>query len=142
MSGVKEEPQASPPLRPASQPLRSVRSFSTNSRPALRAAGGRPRPGNDTTVTGMPVSPSTQVVRARPPEEGRPVSDSCRTVRRLEAQPLGRIDVVLRAIPATGTLVIEPALDRLTTPRAPHPPKRRPDPVQHVRLPLCPRTPH
>jgi hypothetical protein len=38
-----------------------VRSFSANSRPALRAACGRPpaalRPGNDTTVTGEPASP-------------------------------------------------------------------------------------
>jgi hypothetical protein len=37
----------------------SVRSFSTNSRPALRAAavGGRPRAGNDTTLTGRAASP-------------------------------------------------------------------------------------
>jgi hypothetical protein len=34
----------------------AVRSFSTNSRPALRAAacGGRPRAGDDATVTGEP----------------------------------------------------------------------------------------
>ena len=40
----------------------SVRSFSTNSRPALRAAasGGRPRAGSDTTVTAEPASPFTQ----------------------------------------------------------------------------------
>jgi len=38
-----------------------VRSFSSTSRPALRAAacGGRPRAGNDTTATGEPASPST-----------------------------------------------------------------------------------
>jgi hypothetical protein len=60
-----------------------------------------------------------------------PVSDRCRTLRRLVAQPHGRIDVLLRAIPATGTLVIEPVLGTPTTPGAPHPPKRRPDPVQH-----------
>jgi hypothetical protein len=38
-----------------------VRSFSTNSRPALRAAtsGGLPRAGNDTTVTGQRTSPYT-----------------------------------------------------------------------------------
>ena len=37
-----------------------VRSFSTNSRPALRAAacGGRPRAGSHTTVTGEPASPT------------------------------------------------------------------------------------
>jgi hypothetical protein len=36
-----------------------VRSFSTNSRPALRAAacGGRPRAGSDATATGEPASP-------------------------------------------------------------------------------------
>jgi hypothetical protein len=36
-----------------------VRSFSTNSRPALRAAacGGRPRAGSDTMVTGIPTNP-------------------------------------------------------------------------------------
>jgi hypothetical protein len=41
-----------------------VRSFSTNSRPALRAAayGGRPRAGSDTTVAGEPASPSMAVV--------------------------------------------------------------------------------
>jgi hypothetical protein len=35
------------------------RSFSTNSRPALRAAacGGRPRAGSDATVTGEPTAP-------------------------------------------------------------------------------------
>jgi hypothetical protein len=39
-----------------------VRNFSTNSRPALRAAacGGRPRAGNDTTGTEEPASPSRQ----------------------------------------------------------------------------------
>jgi len=39
-----------------------VRSFSTTSRPALRAAacGGRPRAGSDTTITAEPTSPSTQ----------------------------------------------------------------------------------
>ena len=38
-----------------------VRTFSTNSRPALRAAasGGRPRAGNDPTVTGEPALPFT-----------------------------------------------------------------------------------
>jgi hypothetical protein len=37
-----------------------VRSFSTNSRPALRAAasGGRPRAGTDTTVAQRPASPN------------------------------------------------------------------------------------
>src|SRR5215213_5845364 len=37
-----------------------VRTFSTDSRPALRAAacGGRPRAGSDATVTGVPASPS------------------------------------------------------------------------------------
>jgi hypothetical protein len=37
-----------------------VRSFSTNSRPALRAAacGGRPRAGSDTMVIGAPSHPA------------------------------------------------------------------------------------
>jgi hypothetical protein len=39
-----------------------VRSFSTTSRPALRAAasGGRPRAGNDTVRAGEPAPPSDQ----------------------------------------------------------------------------------
>jgi hypothetical protein len=39
-----------------------VRSFSTNSRPALRAAasGGRPRAGSDTTAPREPASPNAQ----------------------------------------------------------------------------------
>jgi hypothetical protein len=40
------------PACPASQPLSPVRSFSTNSRPALR-------PGSHTTATGEPAAPST-----------------------------------------------------------------------------------
>jgi hypothetical protein len=46
-----------------------VRSFSTNSRPALRAAacGGRPRAGSDTTATEEPASPAVTVKdRSRP----------------------------------------------------------------------------
>jgi hypothetical protein len=37
-----------------------VRNFSTNSRPALRAPPAALRPGNNTTVTGEPASPSAQ----------------------------------------------------------------------------------
>jgi hypothetical protein len=54
---VKEQ-HASVPLRRSRSFECLVRSFSTNSRPALRAASGRLRPGDDTTVTGVPASPS------------------------------------------------------------------------------------
>ena len=60
-----------------------------------------------------------------------PVSDSRRTLRRLIAQPPGRVDVLLRAIPARGMLVIEPVLGSPTTTRTPQPPKRGLDPVPH-----------
>jgi hypothetical protein len=44
-----------------------VRTFSSTSRPALRAAacGGRPRAGNDTTEIGEPAPPSTSGGTAR-----------------------------------------------------------------------------
>ena len=49
----------------------AVRTFSTNSRPARRAAasGGRPRAGSDTTGTGEPAPPSHQVTPPPPPPE-------------------------------------------------------------------------
>jgi hypothetical protein len=62
---------ASVPLRRVRAGELRVRTFSTNSRPALRAAacGGRPRAGSDTTVTGQLALPSmprgTAVDRAR-----------------------------------------------------------------------------
>jgi hypothetical protein len=45
--------------KPSKTTIVLVRTFSTNSRPALRAAacGGRPRAGSDTTATGEPASP-------------------------------------------------------------------------------------
>jgi hypothetical protein len=48
-----QERHAGVPLRRVRASVVRVRSFSTNSRPALRAAasGGRPRAGNDTTGT-------------------------------------------------------------------------------------------
>jgi hypothetical protein len=50
-----------------------VRSFSATSRPALRAASGRPRPGIDRLVAGEPDSPSTTapLTVARRPVENR-----------------------------------------------------------------------
>jgi hypothetical protein len=44
-----------------------VRTFSTGSRPALRAAacGGRPRAGNDAAATGELASPSHQMIPLR-----------------------------------------------------------------------------
>jgi hypothetical protein len=108
-----------------------VRSFSTNSRPAC----GRPpaaavlAPAATRRPPGHRRHPPPQVIRARPPEEGRSVSDS-RTVRRLVALPPGRLADLLVAIPARLTLILEPVLATPTT-RTPHPPKHRPDPLQH-----------
>ena len=51
-----------------------VRSFSTNSRPALRAPPAALRPGNDTTVTGEPASPCGPVAYRR--LQGEPQSYS------------------------------------------------------------------
>jgi len=65
-----------------------------------------------------------------------PVSHRRRTLRRLVAQPPGRLDVLLRAIPATGALVIEPALGSPATPRAQHPPSAALIRFSMVRLPL------
>jgi hypothetical protein len=111
------------------------RSFSTNSRPALRAAacGGRPRAGSDPTVTGAPASPSTPggTNLGRRRRKILPVSHRRRTGRRLIALPPGFLADLLGAIPASLTLILEPVLGSPTTPRAPHPPKRRPDLVQH-----------
>ena len=59
-SGTRGRQHARVPLRPAEQPLRSVRSFSTNSRPTLRAASGRPRAGSPMpAASGEPAPPST-----------------------------------------------------------------------------------
>jgi hypothetical protein len=58
--------------RPSSKAtIASVRSFSTNSRPALRAACGRPPAGDDTTGTGAPASPSPFLVSVASGEEPR-----------------------------------------------------------------------
>ena len=122
------------PLRPAEQPLRSVRTFSTNLRPALRAAacGGRPRAGSDPTVTGAPASPSTPggTNLGRRRRKILPVSHRRRTGRRLIALPPGFLADLLGAIPASLTLILEPVLASPTT-RTPKPPKRGLDPVQH-----------
>ena len=60
-----------------------VRSFSTPSRPALRAASGRLRPGNDTTVTGEPASPFRQGNRYRHRILGCSWSPAVRQMERL-----------------------------------------------------------
>jgi hypothetical protein len=108
------------------------RSFSTNSRPALRAASGRPPAPQRHDGHRHAASPSTSGRdEASPPGQAAGTSEAGISRRVSVAFPFGRIDVLLRAIPATGTLVIEPVLGSPTTPRAPHPSKRRPDPVQH-----------
>ena len=65
----RDAKHAGVPLRRVRAGEVRVRSFSTNSRPALRAAacGGRPRAGNDPTVTGEPTSPSPQLVPKQSP---------------------------------------------------------------------------
>jgi hypothetical protein len=62
-----------------------VRSFSTTSRPALRAAacGGRPRAGSDPTATGEPASPSRMARTHATPDEGC----SPPAVRRADPRP-------------------------------------------------------
>jgi hypothetical protein len=65
-----------------------VGSFSTTSRPVLRAAacGGRPRAGNDTTVIQRPASPNAAGWRsARGPRHFRQVSDGAVDSRSLGA---------------------------------------------------------
>ena len=108
------------------------RSFSTNSRPALR-------PGGDTGVTGVPASPSTRWYEPTPdqPHDLRSWGET----EGLRSSPPGRLNVLLRAIPAGRALVMEPALACPTT----TPPKPRPhrlDPVQHARPPLTPTVLH
>jgi ketosteroid isomerase-like protein len=57
-----------------------VRSSSTTSRPALRAAasGGRPRAGSDPTATGRPTSPSPSRVGSTNGDATRDVEADCR----------------------------------------------------------------
>jgi hypothetical protein len=68
-----------------------VRSFSTNSRPTLRAAasGGRPRAGSDTTVTGEPASRSRhgEPKQSRPPWRVQIAQTSCQPAFALIALP-------------------------------------------------------
>jgi hypothetical protein len=61
--GEREQQHASVPLRRVHAGEVCRRCFSTNSRPALRAAacGGRPRAGSATTATREPASPSNRV---------------------------------------------------------------------------------
>jgi hypothetical protein len=120
-------------------PALLVRSFPTTSRPALRAAGGRPpaRRRHDghrgTSRTSTPRG-TNHVAGERP----SPTSDSCRTLRRLVALPPGRLPDPLGAIPGSLTRIMEPVFASPTTTRTPDTPERGPDPVQHGRLPLRP----
>src|SRR5215207_9199289 len=75
-----------PTRRSSKATIALVRSFSTNSRPALRAAacGGRPRAGSDTTATPEPASPCPQQVAMSDGEAG---ADTLVLVRSGEAVP-------------------------------------------------------
>jgi hypothetical protein len=120
-------------------PALLVRSFPTTSRPALRAAGGRPpaRRRHDghrgTSRTSTPRG-TNHVAGERP----SPTSDSRWTLRRLVALPPGRLPDPLGAIPGSLTRIMEPVFASPTTTRTPNTPERGPDPVQHGRLPLRP----
>jgi len=93
-----------PPLDPSSKAtIESVRTFSTSSRPALRAAacGGRPRAGNDMTVTERPASPNAVGWgSAQGPRHFRPVSDGRPWTHRALASAL----VVRRSVRSSGSM--------------------------------------
>jgi hypothetical protein len=112
-----------------------VRSFSTNSRPALRAAacGGRPRAGSTATGTGAPASPSTSGA-TKPRRRTTSLPRLLETLRRT-AEPLLGFALVLG--PARLVLVVELVLFRPTTTRPPNPRECASDPVQHGGLPSC-----
>jgi hypothetical protein len=152
---------SSPPRAPSSVPAPGCRSESPGPCMATLMAGrstsitasagragdqGRPcgrlrplRPASDTMVTGMSALPSTAGRdEASPPGRAAGISEAGISRRVSVAFPSGRIDVLLRAISATGTLVIEPVLGSPATPWAPYPPKRRPDLVQHGSPPSLP----
>ena len=101
-----------------------VRSFSTNSRPTLRAASGRPPARQRRQVV------PNHVAGARP---SRPL-DGRRTFRRLVALPPGRLADLVGAIPGSLTRIMEPVLTSPTTTRTPKPGPHPLDPVRHAGL--------
>ena len=113
-----------------------VRSFSTNSRPTLRAASGRPpaRQRRDGHRGNQPHPPRqvvpNHVAGARP---SRPL-DGRRTFRRLVALPPGRLADLVGAIPGSLTRIMEPVLTSPTTTRTPKPGPHPLDPVRHAGL--------
>ena len=118
----------------------AVRLFSTPSRPALRAASGRPparRRHGGHRGTGL----TLHLGGTNPRRTSHTTSEAGGRRRASVALPPGRLNVLLRAIPAGRALVMEPALACPTT----TPPKPRPhrlDPVQHARPPLTPTVLH
>jgi hypothetical protein len=128
-------------------PLRCVRAvesagrlFSTSSRPALRGASGHPparRRHGGHRGTGL----TLHLGGTNPRRTSHTTSEAGGRRRASVALPPGRLNVLLRAIPAGRALVMEPALACPTT----TPPKPRPhrlDPVQHARPPLTPTVLH
>jgi hypothetical protein len=112
------------------------RSFSTTSRPALRAAacGGRPRAGSTTTGTEAPASPSTP--GATKHQRRRTKAFPGLKALRRAAEPLPGLALVLN--PARLVLVMELVLFRVTTTWAPNPRECASDLVTHRGLPpLC-----
>jgi hypothetical protein len=117
-----------------------VRSFSTNSRPALRAASGRP-PARQRHGGHRGTDLTLHLGGTNPRRTSPTTSEAGGRRRASVALPPGRLNVLLRAIPAGRALVMEPALACPTT----TPPKPRPhrlDPVQHARPPLTPTVLH
>jgi hypothetical protein len=100
-----------------------VRSFPTNSRPATQ---GHPR----ADLNLYPGIERASRRRAAP----YPTLESW-SRRIVVALPPGSVDVLPIAVPARGTLVMEPMLRSPTTTRTPEPPKRGLDAIQHDGVP-------
>jgi hypothetical protein len=121
--------------------LRGLGDFSLH--PQGRPCGRPPaalRPGGDTGVTGG-TGLTLHLGGTNPRRISRTTSEAGGRRRASVALPPGRLNVLLRAIPAGRALVMEPALACPTT----TPPKPRPhrlDPVQHARPPLRPTVLH
>ena len=93
--------------------------------------GEHPRAGSDTTVTGKPAHPPPRAIRTLAAGQAVRTSEAAGSRRVPVALSPGRLADLPVAIPASLTMILEPVLGTPTTPRPPHPPKRRPDPVQH-----------
>jgi hypothetical protein len=99
------------------------------------------RAGDDTAVTGKPAHRPPRATRTLAAGQAVRTSEAAGSRRVPVALPPGRLADLPVAIPASLTLILEPVLGTPTTPRPPHPPKRRPDPVQHGSPSSLPRDP-